>query len=972
MNDSSARAAGQSGPRLPSGTVTFLFTDIEGSTKLAREHPDTWETARARHHAILRSAIESNHGYIFQTIGDSFSSAFHAPGDAIRAAVKAQIDLHNEKWDDTYIRARMGIHTGQAEIQPDGQYQGYIALSQVQRVMSAGHGGQVLLSFATQELVHDELPEGVELLDLGEWQLKDVIHPVRIYQLLIPGLPAHFGPLRAMPAMTSTEEPTISLLDRIVHGKLIGRERELTEANLCWQKTIAGENQVLLISGEPGVGKTRFTRELIAQLETTGANILLGECYAEGGAPYGPIAQIIEEAFTQDPSLPHSLPQYVFADLLTLAPALHARYADIPINEPLEAQADQERIYDSVLQLCVRLSLRTPLLLFLDDVHWSDPGTLFLLRRLARRSRAALQARPRMMIVMTYREVELSEARALHEVLLDLNRERLATRIKLTRLSRERTRDMLAVMFAEEITPEFSDGIFRETEGNPFFIEEVCKTLIETGKLTYAEGHWHHPGIEELEIPQSVRLAIQARVERLTPQAQEALAIASVIGREFDFEILLRSGDQDEDKLIESLESAASAQLLEEVKGRGEEKYSFVHALIPTTLYEGISARRRRRAHERVAKAIEEFRPDDFETLAHHFEAADDAVKAIKYSRRAAQRAESLYAYDTAIHHLRVALDFVEPNQPDLRRELLEELADILSFTQEGAQAVPLYQEVITLWGSSGDDLPEATIRLHRKIIKAISSIPIRVDTRRFKPVLQESKQVADNLVQNQPPNAEAVRLLTELSREAWYNRMPQDWDSAETYARQAVQMAEQLGTPVEITDALEALSNVYGARGLLRERVDIELRRLELSRDARFMDLRKRVNILAEVGAALVYVGEYAKAMPQLLEAERLASQNQDLDRQFTALRVQSHCLYQMDQWDQAINIEEKWRALEKSYPNFIKLIYGRCFQIALNASVHARRGELKQAAALREESRAIMLDGAGGEENFTRAGYY
>ena len=228
------------------------------------------------------------------------------------------------------------------------------------------------------------------------------------------------------------------------------------------------------------------------------------------------------------------------------------------------------------------------------------------------------------------------------------------------------------------------------------------------------------------------------------------------------------------------------------------------------------------------------------------------------------------------------------------------------------------------------------------------------------------------NLVKNRPPSAEAVRLLTELSREAWFNRMPQDWDSAEYYARQAVQIAEQLGTPVEITDALDALSNVYGARGLLRERVDIELRRLELSRDPRFMDLRKRVNILAEVGAVLVYVGEYAKAMPHLLEAEKLASQNQDLDRQFTALRVQSHCLYQMDQWDQAINIEEKWRALEKSYPNFTKLIYGRCFQIALNASIHARRGELKQAAALRKESLAIMLDEVGSEENFTRAGYY
>src|SRR3990172_7627111 len=195
---------------LPSGTVTFLFTDIEGSTKLAREHPDTWESARARHHAILRSAIEANHGHVFQVIGDSFSAAFHTAGDALRAAVQAQYDLHHEKWQDAIIKVRMGIHTGKAEIQENGEYHGYASMSRVQRVMSAGHGGQVLLSLATQELGHDELPDGGQLRDICELQFKDIIRPMRLYQLLMQGLPTDFAPLRSTPAVISAEDTTAS------------------------------------------------------------------------------------------------------------------------------------------------------------------------------------------------------------------------------------------------------------------------------------------------------------------------------------------------------------------------------------------------------------------------------------------------------------------------------------------------------------------------------------------------------------------------------------------------------------------------------------------------------------------------------------------------------------------------------------------------------------------------------------------
>ena len=958
----------------PTGTVSFLFTDIEGSTKLAREFRETWEDLHARHHTILRSAIETSNGYIFQIIGDAFCAAFHTAGEAINAAIKSQIELQAENWGEAPIRVRMGIHTGKADIQENGQYLGYMTLSRVQRLMSAGNGGQVLLSLATEELVRDELPEGVLLSDRGEWQLKDLIRPMHIYQLVIPDLPGDFAPLRSTLAATLLDNEASSLLDRIVQGKLIGRERELAEANLCWQRAIAGEGQVLLISGEPGIGKTRFTHELVTQIRASGANVITGECYAEGGAPYAPVAQIIQESFSLAPTLPEKLPPYILAELLAIAPSLRSRFGNVAPNPLPGGLIEQERIYDSVGELCAHMSARTPLLLLIEDVHWADPGTLFLLRHLARRSRSSLQKnRLRLMIALTYREVELDEARVLNEVLLDLNRERLSTRVKLTRLNKERTSDMLSVMFAQPTAPEFLESIFRETEGNPFFVEEVCKDLIEAGDLTYADGRWSRSSVDEIEIPQSLRLVIQTRVGHLPAHAQEALALAAIIGREFDFETLQHSSDQHEELLIESLEAAVHAQLIEAVEGKGTtEKYSFVHALIPTTLYKGISSRRRRRAHERVANAIETLRPDDFEALAHHFAAADDAGKAVEYSRRAAERAEAVYAHDTAILHLRVALDLVELEQPELRRDLLEQVADILSLIHVGAEAIPSYQEAISLWQLTDHGSQGAIIRLYRKIIEAAARANRWADVQPFEPVLNEIKETALKLVEDRPPDVETVRLLTAISTQAWAKRAPPDWNSAERYARRAVGMAEQLNAPAEICSALSALSHVYGARGLFRERVPIELRRLALSQDSRFDDKHERVNVLIRVGQALVNVGEYAQAMSHLLEAERLAAQFKDLDQQIDCLSEQSYCLYQMDRWDQTIQIEEKWRALKKSYPHLFKLVSASCWQMSLNASVRARRGEYEQAAVLRHQSYAIMLDEWGSEDRFGRAAYH
>ncbi len=241
---------------LPSGTVTFLFTDIEGSTKLAQEYPDQWETLRAHHNTILRSAMDKYNGYVFQIIGDAVCVAFHSASDALNAALNAQWLLQNESWSPAAVKVRMGIHTGAAQLNNSSEqivYVGYTTLVLVQRIMSAGHGGQVLLSSTTRELVRDALPDNTELLDLGERRLKDLLRPQYLYQLQAPGLASRFPPLKTLEATRNNLPVQLT--------SFIGRENEIVEI-----KQDLKVHRLVTLTGPGGTGKTRLSLQVAADL----------------------------------------------------------------------------------------------------------------------------------------------------------------------------------------------------------------------------------------------------------------------------------------------------------------------------------------------------------------------------------------------------------------------------------------------------------------------------------------------------------------------------------------------------------------------------------------------------------------------------------------------------------------------------------------------------------------------------------
>ena len=239
-------------PQPPTGTITFLFTDIEGSSRLWERYPVDMGKSLVRHDAILRAAIESDGGYIFKTAGDAFYGAFETAMGAVRAVAAAQRDLFAEAWGETGpLRVRMALHTGAAEFR-ENDYFGPV-MNRTARLLAAGHGGQTLLSFPTTELVRDHLPPGVLLRDLGERRLKDLNRPERIFQMIAEGLPTEFPPLRSMEVVPNNLPVQLT--------SFIGREREMTEV-----KRLMGTTHLLTLVGTGGTGKTRLSLQVAADV----------------------------------------------------------------------------------------------------------------------------------------------------------------------------------------------------------------------------------------------------------------------------------------------------------------------------------------------------------------------------------------------------------------------------------------------------------------------------------------------------------------------------------------------------------------------------------------------------------------------------------------------------------------------------------------------------------------------------------
>ncbi|MHB8577318.1 MAG: AAA family ATPase, partial [Dehalococcoidia bacterium] len=479
----------------------------------------------------------------------------------------------------------------------------------------------------------------------------------------------------------------------VYRRSFVGREAELRQLEQAFDAAVSGQGGLVMVVGEPGIGKTTLTEQLSTYASLRGGRTLVGHCYEEGSLslPYLPFVEAMRSYVLERE------PELLKSDLGSSAAEVARIVSEVRDRVLLDAQPasgdageDRYRLLNGVTSFLRNAAAVKPLVVVVEDLHDADRGTLDMLTFLARRL-----ADSRLLVVGSYRDVEVDRAHPLSSTLAELRRGGNFSRVLLRGLTVDEVQRMIAAIAGQEVQWTLAETVHRQTEGNPLFVQEVVRYLAESGMVRREDGRWQAASPESLltSIPEGLRDVIGRRLSHLSADCNRLLAVAAVIGREFDLQTLEAVAGMTEEMVLATVEEAVRVAVLQDQSRPGSVRYRFAHAFFRQTLYQEIITPRRLRLHQQVARALEAqyaARLDEHASeLAEHFAQSTDAAdlaKAVAYSQRAARRAGAVYAYSEAVRLLEQALavqDVVDPDDGAQRLRLLMALASALGSAGE-------------------------------------------------------------------------------------------------------------------------------------------------------------------------------------------------------------------------------------------------------------------------------------------------
>ncbi len=583
----------------------------------------------------------------------------------------------------------------------------------------------------------------------------------------------------------------------------VGRDGAMAELRQGLAAAMAGRGRLLLLVGEPGIGKTRTAEEISAEAARAGARVVSGRCYEGDGAPaFWPWVQVLRGCVHErDVARLRVELGPGGADLAELVPELRQSFPDLPVAPPIPSDQGRFRLFDSITTFLTRSSATQALVVVLDDLHWADPSSLQVLQFLVRGLRHS-----HLLLIGTYRDVELRRQHPLAQVLGELAREPACQRILLRGLDESDVRRFVEHIGGTSASDALVTAVYQMTEGNPFFIGQIVRWLAAEGRL---EPTAHDTPVWNVILPQGVREAIGRRLNALSESCNEVLALAAVVGREFSLAALEQLTNLDRDRLLVLLDEAAGARIVY-ASPSGLGIYGFAHTLIRQTLYEELSVPRRVQLHGRVGRVLEDIYRDDPEphlaVLAHHFfeaAAGGDVDKAIDYTTRAAERAARLLGHEEAAAHYERALQLFElqpttgsaaPDTTTMRRcEILLALGDAHATAGNRDQSQRFCRQAAALARRLGraDLLARAALGFGQRA--ELGPLPN-----------EELRHLLDDALEALPEHAYALRARV-MSRLAGTAPYQHSMHTRVALSLQAVELARRSGDADALFDAMGA-----------------------------------------------------------------------------------------------------------------------------------------------------------------------